>query len=77
MGAALVRGIIEKGTMTAESVIVCDLDRNLVSRVCNDLEWWMAPKQLTSRQICRPGHPRSKAPEFAFFAVADFPLDKC
>ena len=37
MGAALVRGIIEKGTMTAESVIVCDLDRDLVSRVCEDL----------------------------------------
>ena len=37
MGAALVRGIIEKGTMTAESVIVCDLDRDLVSRVCKDL----------------------------------------
>ena len=37
MGAALVRGIIEKGTMTAESVIVCDLDRGLVSRVCKDL----------------------------------------
>ena len=37
MGAALVRGIIEKGTMTPESVIVCDLDRDLVSRVCEDL----------------------------------------
>ena len=29
MGAALVRGIIDKGTVSAQSVIVCDLDQDL------------------------------------------------
>ena len=29
MGAALVRGIIDQGTVTASSVTVCDLDQDL------------------------------------------------
>ena len=37
MGAALVRGIIDRGTVPAKSVMVCDLDRNLVGRLCDDL----------------------------------------
>ena len=37
MGAALVRGIIDKGTMSAQSVIVCDLDQDLVVRICDDM----------------------------------------
>ena len=37
MGAALVRGIIDKGTVSAQSVIVCDLDQDLVGRICDDM----------------------------------------
>ena len=37
MGAALVRGIIDQGTVTARSVTVCDLDQDLVGRICGDL----------------------------------------
>ena len=37
MGAALVRGIIDKGTVNAQSVIVCDLDQDIVGRICDDL----------------------------------------
>ena len=37
MGAALVRGIIDQGTVRARSVTVCDLDRDLAGRICEDL----------------------------------------
>ena len=37
MGAALVRGIIDRGTEPADSVVVCDLDQALVDRLCDDL----------------------------------------
>ena len=37
MGAALVRGIINQGTMKAKSVTVCDLDQDLVDRISDDL----------------------------------------
>ena len=37
MGAALVRGIIDQGKVSAQSVIVCDLDQDLVGRICEDL----------------------------------------
>ena len=37
MGAALVRGIIDRGTVSAQSVIVCDLDQDLVGRICDDM----------------------------------------
>ena len=37
MGAALGRGIIDKGTVSAQSVIVCDLDQDLVGRICDDM----------------------------------------
>lgn len=37
MGAALVRGIIDQGTVSAQSVIVCDLDQDLVGRICDDM----------------------------------------
>ena len=37
MGAALVRGIIEQGTVRARSVTVCDLDRDLAGRISEDL----------------------------------------
>ena len=36
MGAALVRGIIDRGG-AAQSVIVCDLDQDLVGRICDDM----------------------------------------
>lgn len=38
MGAALVRGIIDRETETANAVIICDLDKVLVDRLCEDLE---------------------------------------
>ena len=37
MGAALVRGIIDQGTVRARSVTVCDLDQDLAGRICEDL----------------------------------------
>ncbi len=37
MGAALVRGIIDRETETANAVIICDLDKVLVDRLCEDL----------------------------------------
>ena len=37
MGAALVRGIIDRGTEPAHSVVVCDLNQVLVDRLCDDL----------------------------------------
>ena len=37
MGAALVRGIIDQGEMSPQSVIVCDLDKDLVRRICDDM----------------------------------------
>ena len=37
MGSALVRGIIERGTVSAKSVIVCDLVQDLVERICDDM----------------------------------------
>ena len=37
MGAALVRGIIERGTVPAKSVIICDLVQDLVGRICDDM----------------------------------------
>ena len=37
MGAALVRGIIDRETETASAVIICDLDKGLVDRLCEDL----------------------------------------
>ncbi len=37
MGAALVRGIIDQETESAQSVVVCDLDQDRVDRLCDDL----------------------------------------
>ena len=37
MGAALVRGIFDQGEMPPQSVIVCDLDKDLVRRICDDM----------------------------------------
>ena len=37
MGAALVRGIFDQGEMSPQSVIVCDLDKDLVRRICDDM----------------------------------------
>ena len=37
MGSALVRGIIERGTVSAKSVIVCDLVQDRVERICDDM----------------------------------------
>ncbi len=37
MGSALVRGIIDQGTESAKSVIICDLDQGRVDLLCDDL----------------------------------------
>ena len=37
MGAALVRGIIHRETESAKSVVVCDLDKERVDALCDDL----------------------------------------
>lgn len=37
MGAALVRGIVHRGTESPNSVVVCDLDQERVDALCDDL----------------------------------------
>ena len=37
MGTALVRGIIDQETESANSVVICDLDQGRVDRLCDDL----------------------------------------